>query len=156
RLVPRRTARHRGRDTVMTDHTARRVAMLLALAVLAVIGPIVAQPSAQPASRYALTGAIVDRHTVDITGYHLGVDHGVSEGRLRSDKPPGQPLLAAPFYAAGRALGLRPATYLRKSGDLGMWWVTFWSSVVPLMLLAVMIFTMVRRYAPQHALVVTS
>jgi hypothetical protein len=137
--------------------TPKRVAALLAFAVLVVAGPIVAAPSAQPASRYALTAAIVEHHTVDLGRYrpNLGVDHAIYDGRWRSDKPPGQPLLAVPFFALGRVIGMRPGTYLRRGGDLGLWWDTFWSSMVPLAALAAMLFFAARRFAPRAALPAT-
>jgi hypothetical protein len=133
----------------------RRIAVLLVVAVLVVVGPIVARATAQPASRYALTAALVERHSVDIHGYRLGVDHAIYEGRWRSDKAPGQPLLAVPFFAAGRVLGLDPAAGLHMTGDLGLWWMTFWSSTVPLAALAAMMFLTARRFAPRAALPAT-
>ncbi|MCU1428961.1 MAG: hypothetical protein JWL83_2961 [Actinomycetia bacterium] len=135
--------------------TARdqRLAWLLALAVLVIVGPIVAAPSAQPASRYALTAALAEHHTIDIGRYrhNLGVDHAVYDGRWRSDKPPGQPLFAVPFSTVGRLIGLQPATYLRRGGDLGMWWVTVWSSMIPFAVIVMMLFGAIRRVAARTA-----
>jgi hypothetical protein len=132
--------------------STRRLSAALAFLVLVVVGPIVAAPSAQPASRYALTAAIVEHHTVDVARYrhNLGVDHAIYEGRWRSDKAPGQPFFAAPFFALGRLVGLRPATYLRRAGDLGMWWVTLWSSMVPLAAMAVMMFLAAQRFVARR------
>src|SRR4051794_40080249 len=107
------------------------VVLLLVGATLVVLAPLVAIPEAQGASRYALSAALADNHSVDVHRYHLGVDHAIYEGKWRSDKPPGQPILDVPFYAGGRVLGLQPATYVRRSGDLGFWWSALWSSLVP-------------------------
>ncbi len=116
------------------------------------LGPIVGRNSAQPASRYALTAALADRHTVDITGYPLGVDRAVYDGHLRSDKAPGQPVLAVPFYAAARAVGAEAATYKRVTGNLGLWFVTFGTSVLPFAVLLVLMYRSCRRSAREHAL----
>jgi hypothetical protein len=137
---------------------SRRLAAILAFAVLVVVGPIVAAPSAQPASRYALTAALVEHHTVDVARYrhNLGVDHSIYDGKWRSDKAPGQPFFAVPFFAVGRLIGLRPATYLRRSGDLGMWWTTLWSSMIPLAALVAMMLVAARRVARRTAFVTTA
>ncbi|MCU1428962.1 MAG: hypothetical protein JWL83_2962, partial [Actinomycetia bacterium] len=74
---------------------------------------------------------------------------------LRSDKPPGQPLLGVPFYLIGRALGAEPATGLRGDGDLGLWWQTLWSSMVPFAALLALMFTMASRFEPRAALPAT-
>ncbi|MDQ1519139.1 MAG: hypothetical protein QOI55_212, partial [Actinomycetota bacterium] len=107
--------------------------MLLALATVVVVGPIVADGTAQPSSRYALTAALAEHGTVDIGRYEriLGVDRARYEGELRSDKAPGQPLLGVPPYLVGRVLGLRSATDMRLRGDLGLWWQTLWTVMLP-------------------------
>lgn len=95
---------------------------------------------AQQASRYALTAAIVDHGTVVLDDYEhaLGVDRAVRDGRIYSDKGPGQPVLAAPFYAAYRAVGGEPAEVLRIERNWGLWWLTLWSAAVPLGMLSVL------------------
>ena len=118
---------------------ARSPEVWIVLLILVVFGPFVQQMSAQSAARYALTAAIWERHTLDVDGYTLGVDKVVlPDGRLRSDKPPLQPLLAVPVFALGRVAGVEPATHRRVVGNLGLWWVTFWSTVVPLCFLVVL------------------
>ena len=132
-----------------------RVAVALVVLVLVTLGPIVAQDTAQPASRYALTAAIVDHHTVSLDRYQgtLGVDHAIYKGEWRSDKAPGQPFIAAPFYALERVFGAEPATHLRESGNLSLWWVTFWSALVPLMVLLVLMIFMCARHQLRYGLV---
>jgi pimeloyl-ACP methyl ester carboxylesterase len=56
-----------------------------------IFGAFVAPRTAQPASRYALTAALVDRGTVDISHYEpmLGVDRAIYDGMvaaLQSDR----------------------------------------------------------------------
>ncbi len=104
--------------------------------------------SSQPASRLALTAAIAEHHTVDVRGYPLGIDRATYDGRLRSDKAPGQPVVAVPVYVAGKALGAEPATVLRPDGNLGVWWVTFWTSFLPYVALVVLMFLVASRYVP--------
>src|SRR4051794_18684196 len=98
-----------------------RVARAVFVAVVIAFGAFVAPRTAQPASRYALTAAIVDHATIDIGHYRpmLGVDRAVFEGKLRSDKGPGQPVFAAPFYAAAKLVGApEVAAKPRVRGDL--------------------------------------
>ena len=104
-----------------------------------------------------ISGALVDHQTVDLSRYErvLGVDHARFEGRLRSDKAIGGPLLAAPFYAVGRAFGFESAEDLRANGDVGMWWTTLWTSLVPFTILLVVMYQFVRRFAPNNALIAT-
>ena len=120
----------------------RDPAVAVALLAICVVGPVVGRLTAQPASRYALTAALVDGATVDITAYRgvLGVDRARVGEELRSDKAPGQPYLAVPAYAVARIVGAEPAQHLRQRGNLGVWWVTVWSSAVPFaVLLALMV-----------------
>ena len=94
---------------------ARRVELLLALLVVVIAGPLVHDNGAQQASRYTLTAAIWDEHTLNLDMYAaldepvLGVDRAVRDGSTYSDKAPLQPMLAVPFYAAYRAVGGEPA-----------------------------------------------
>jgi hypothetical protein len=112
---------------------------LVAVVVL-VLGPFVQAMTAQPAARYALTGAIWEHHTVDVGRYPVLIDRAtLDNGELRSDKAPGQPLLAVPAFALGRLAGVEPATHPRFAENLGLWWVTLFSTVLPLALLAVLL-----------------
>lgn len=140
----------------MTGTIARyRVDLLLVALVFVVLGPIVASNSAQPSSRLDLTAAIAEHGSVDITRYPIGVDYSVVHGRKRSDKPPGQPLLAVPVYAAARVAGAESAQHLRQHGDLTLWWITFWSATVPFAFLLVMMRRAAARIAPRAALPAT-
>src|SRR6267378_7588233 len=134
------------RSGVMTD---RHIALLLGLVALVAFGPIVAGDSAQPASRYSLTAALAEHHSVDLGPYRqvLGVDRAVYRGHLRSDKPPGQPLLAVPPYLIGRAFGAEPATQIHAHGDLGLWWSTLWSATIPFAILLGLMFLACARVA---------
>lgn len=117
-------------------------AVVVALLALLAVGPVVGRLTAQPASRYALTGALVDHGTVDLSRYGavMGVDRATYGDELRSDKAPGQPFLGGPAYFAARVVGAEPAEQFRIRGNLGLWWVTLWSSMVPFaVLLALML-----------------
>lgn len=115
-----------------------------AVLVLLVAGTLVHPYMAQQASRYALTAAVVERGTVQLDAYErvLGIDKAAKDGHLYSDKAPGQPLLAVPFFAVGKLFGVEDATILRIDGNLGLWWVTFWCSSFAGALLVVL---MIRR-----------
>jgi hypothetical protein len=110
--------------------------------------------TAQPASRLALTAALVEHQTIRIDAYEdiIGVDRLERDGHLYSDKAPGQPFLAAPFYAAARAVGADPASDLRADGNLTLWWVTLWSSTVPGALVVVIVGRLCRARHPADAL----
>lgn len=135
-----------------------RTEWLIALAVLLLVGLLVHPYRAQQASRYALTAAVVERGTVVLDEYEgvVGIDRSVRDGRLYSDKAPGQPMLAVPFFALGRIVGIEDATILRIDGNLGLWWVTLWSSAIPGAALAVMMFRRVREIDAEKALPVTA
>lgn len=137
---------------------AQRVDLLLVLLALLAVGPFVQRYTAQPASRYALTAAIWDNHTVDLDEYRhaVWVDSVEFEGELRSDKPPMQPLLAVPAYASYRAVGGEPAVDVRVNRNLGLWWVTLWSSVVPFAALLVMMRRQAARFVSQRVALVTA
>jgi hypothetical protein len=124
----------------------RRGDVAIALLVLALLAPLVQSLTAQPASRYDLTAALVDHHTVSLDRYvHvLGFDRAEYRGDLRSDKAPGQPLLAVPAYAVLRAVGAEPASHHRINQNLSLWWVTLWSSVLPLALVAALTYRVAR------------
>jgi hypothetical protein len=131
----------------------RRIAVVLGILALVVVGPIIAGDTAQSASRYSLTGALADDHSVDLGPYRnvLGVDRAIYQGHLRSDKAPGQPLLAVPVYLVGRAVGADPATHVRFEGDLGLWWVTLWSAGVPFALLLALMFSLCSQFASRRS-----
>src|SRR2546423_1166043 len=83
-----------------------RADVFLVAAALLILGPIVAPWHAQSASRMALTDSLAEHGTVEVRREPLGVDYSVRPGnRQRSDKAPGQPVLAVPFYLAARAAG---------------------------------------------------
>jgi hypothetical protein len=121
----------------------------LALLLVVAFGPVVATLTAQPASRLALTAAIAEHHTVDISGYPHGIDRATYNGHLRSDKAPGQPLLAVPVYLSGRALGAESEAHKRAVGNLGAWWVTLWTSFLPFVALVVLMFLVASRHTRQ-------
>ena len=125
------------------------------LLALVVFGPIVGAMTAQPESRMGLTAAVAEHHTIDTSRYRHGIDYARYQGKLRSDKAPGQPLLAVPFYAAARAVGAESEAHLHVFGDLTLWWVTFWSALVPFLVLVVLMYHFVRKYAPRYALLAT-
>jgi len=128
--------------------SSRRLAVLLGLTLLVAIGPLVGGDTAQPASRYDLTASLAEHGSVDLGPYRhrLGVDHAIYNGRLRSDKAPGQPLLAVPVYLVGRAVGAQSATHARERGDLGLWWVTLWSATLPFVTLVGLMFLVAARF----------
>lgn len=110
-----------------------RLSVLVGLLFLVVVGPWVKELSAQPGARLALTGALADEGTIRIDDYAAIVDFDRVEidGRLYSDKAPGQPFYAVPFYALSQAVGAEPAETFRIEGNLTLWWVTLWSSAIP-------------------------
>ena len=117
------------------------------------LAPIVAIDSAQPGSRMALAAALAEHGTVDVSAYPLGVDRALYKGNLRSDKPPGQPLLAIPAYVVSRALGAESASRRRGDGNLGLWAVTLFSCVLPFMVLLVLMRPRTVAVFDEHATV---
>jgi hypothetical protein len=132
--------------------SSRRLAVLLGLVLLVVVGPFVGPDSAQPASRYSLTASLAEHGSVDLGPYRhrLGVDRALYRGHLRSDKAPGQPLLAVPVYLAGRAVGADSAVHARERGDLGLWWVTLWSATLPFAVLVALMFLAAERFTRRN------
>ena len=111
------------------------------LFLIVAFGPSVAPVTSQPGSRLALTAALAEHGTVDIHG--LSARHrprATYNGHLRSDKAPGQPVLAVPVYLAADAVGRESAAHLRQVGNLTAWWVTFWTSFVPFVALVVLMY----------------
>ena len=115
---------------------------------LALVAPWVHLVTAQVASRYAFSAAIVEEHTAWLDSYTgiLGIDQVEIDGHVYSDKAPGQPVLAVPAVAMGELLGAEPATVSRFRGNLGVWPPTFASAMVPFALLLVLM----RRHARRH------
>lgn len=115
--------------------------------------------SAQPASRYLLTVAAVDDHSLQLDPYesYLGLDQARANGHVYSDKAPYQPLLAAIPFQLYRAAGgdSFPPDFLERSRSdevhYGLWWVTFWSSTIPAAFLAVVVRRMVAVTHPEVA-----
>ncbi len=128
----------------------RRADALLAGVVLVLVGLIVQPAWSQQASRYALTAAVAEHGTTRIDAYDqtLGVDYAVKDGHRYSDKAPGQPLAAIPFYAVYRAVGGQSAAEKHVDHNLGIWWLSFWFSAVPAAALAVAMARAARRVAP--------
>jgi hypothetical protein len=122
--------------------------------VLAALGPIVSEFTAQTGSRYSLSAAVVDQGTIRIDQHRgsLAADDWIErDGHLYSDKAPLQPLLGVPLYATARLVGAEPGTEVRVWGNLGAWWVTLWTSVVPLAALCAAMFLHVRRWQSRTA-----
>jgi len=136
-----------------------KVDALIAVAILCITGPIIQTWTAQPASRYVLTAAIVDDHSLRIDPYVgvLGVDRARFEGHTYSDKAPYQPFLAVPAYQLFRALGGDPfpvvdgEQVINRSTHVGLWWVTFWSATVPAIILTIVVRRLVMQVDPTHA-----
>jgi len=126
---------------------AHRVPLLLALLAIVVVGPVVALDSAQPASRIALSAALVEHHSVNLGPYRstLGVDRATYRDQLRSDKAPGQPLFAVPVYAIARAVGAQSADHLRVRNNLSLWSNTVWSATLPFAVLLALLYAACAR-----------
>jgi hypothetical protein len=138
-------------DPPASNH--RRTALLLGLAVLAVLVPFVKEYHAQTAARYTFTAALVEQQTLKLDDYEhaLGIDRSDRGGHVYSDKAPGQPFLAVPFYAAARAVGVESATNLRVHENLGAWWITIWFATLPAAVLCALLFIHARRWYPDTA-----
>ena len=132
-----------------------RIDCALVVLALAVMAPIVAENNAQPASRLDLTASLVEHHSVDISGYPIGVDYSRYHG-FRSDKAPGQPILTTPFYALAKVVGAESASHLRQKKNLTLWWMTLWSATIPFALLLVLMRRTAARFVSgRTALVAT-
>lgn len=134
----------------------RRRSVELAIFVLVVVavGPFMHRMGEQQASRYALTAAIWDEGTLSIDSYDhlLRRDRAVVDGVTYSDKAPGQPVVAVPFYGIYRmAGGMSAADQDLDSDNYGLWWVTLWTATVPLGVIAVVLYRWVSRTAPRTA-----
>ena len=133
----------------------RRIELLIVLLVLVAAGFFVHTNGANGASRLALSAAIVEEGTVRLDAYEhtLGVDLASKDGHVYSDKAPGQPLAAVPFWAVYRAVGGDPGTDLRVDWHLGSWWITFWFCALPGALLAALMYRYARSAVPPKAAV---
>ncbi|MFZ6002417.1 MAG: hypothetical protein ACOYXM_00645 [Actinomycetota bacterium] len=135
---------------------SRRVELLLAGGLLLVMGLVVHDWSSQPASRYLLTVAAIDDHSLQLDRYsdYLGIDQARSGGHIYSDKAPYQPMLAAPAYQVYRWVGGDPFPAGYASGrfdeatSYGLWWVTLWSSTIPAAAVAIVVRRHVARTQP--------
>lgn len=131
----------------------------MALSILCIAGTVLHPWTAQPASRYLLTVAVVDDHTLTLDNNKdlLQIDHARYHGHYYSDKAPYQPLLAAPFYQAFRALGGNAFPHGKHGHDpdasfhWGRWWVGFWSATVPAMALVILLHRLVIQVRPAVA-----
>lgn len=132
------------------------VTLLISLGLLLLTGLITHPWSAQPASRYLLTVAAVDDHSLRLDPYEdlLGIDRAEHDGHTYTDKAPYQPLLAAVPFQLYRAVGgdsfprPHPEEVVRTDGNVGLWWVTLWSCAVPAVLLALVLRRMVATDLP--------
>ncbi|MGI9015971.1 MAG: hypothetical protein ACR2HR_02510 [Euzebya sp.] len=130
---------------------AWRTELVLAALILVVAGPIVQVLQAHQASRLVFTAAIWDDSTVVIDDYEpiLGVDFAERAGHLYSDKAPGQPFLAAPFYGLARSLGASAPDVADPQRNFfdnyTLWWTSLWSATIPLAALSVMMRRFVLR-----------
>ncbi len=127
--------------------------LLLALVVALVVVPVLQPLMAQQVSRYALTAALYDDHTVSIDAFadRIGVDRAERDGVLYSDKAPGQPVLAIPAYAIYRLFGGLRGEYAQPWGDLGLWAVSLVSAALPAIALAVLMRRLALRCCPERA-----
>ena len=137
-----------------------RVVGLLVLGLLLLTGLIV-QPwkGAQPPSRYLLTVAVVDDHSLELDPYEdlLDIDRAEYRGHVYTDKAPYQPLLAAVPFQAYRLAGgdtfpdRDPDRGLSSDGNVGLWWVTLWSCALPAIGFVLVLRRLVGRVAPDVA-----
>jgi hypothetical protein len=146
-----RTAPHRLRAWAGRYRSDLLLAVVVALVVVPVLQPLMAQQ----ASRYALTAALYDQGTVVVDDYEeiISVDRAEREGRLYSDKAPGQPVLGIPFYAVYRALGGHPATESPRLArtEIGLWAVSLGCAALPAVALAVLMRRFAQRVTPRRA-----
>lgn len=135
----------------------RDIAVALFVLVLVVVAPMLHPIGGQQISRYALTAAVWDQGTLEVTSYAdlLVRDGAAKDGSFYSEKAPGQPLLAVPFYGMYRLAGGEPLSLERSDPDFGLWWLTVWCAGVPLALLAMLMYRWANEIEPRTALAAT-
>jgi hypothetical protein len=111
-------------------------------------------------SRFDLTRALVERHTIRIDAYHGNtLDKAVRDGHVYCDKPPGVSLLGVPPYAA--AFALERAAGADPDAPRPLAWAAWATRVVAVStfgaLLPLLLLVLVGpRCAPRHALVLAA
>lgn len=135
----------------------KTMSLAIFVLVLAAVFPFMHPRGEQQLSRYALTAAVWDLGTFEVTEYAdlLKRDGSVRGGVVYSDKAPGQPLLGVPFYGVYRLVGGDPYGETTPDPDWGEWWVRLWTAGIPAALLAVLMFRWAGEIEPQTALVAT-
>lgn len=139
-----------------------RVDVLIAVGLLLLTGPVIQRWTAQPASRYLATVAIVDDGTFRLDSYAhlLGEDFAAHRGHVYTDKAPYQPIAAGPIYAAYRLVGGEPFPVARdvvrlddldRGAHRGLWWVSLWSSTLPAVALTLLMRRSLVRSHPEIA-----
>lgn len=133
------------------------VMLALCILVLLAIVPFMHPRGGQQASRYAATAALWDQGTFEITAYRAQLfrDGTAINEIIYSDKAPGQPVLAVPFYGVYRIAGGNPFSVDTPSIDWGLWWVTIWSAGLPVALLAMLMYRWVLEIEPSTAIAAT-
>lgn len=144
---------------------SRRVALVLAILVVVTIGPWLELYNSQHQPRLLMTRAIVEQGTLVLDTYRqeLGIDRVEIDGHVYSDKAPGQPTAAIPFYWLADRLGfaddveVRPSTYDGRDDypavyHVGAWWLSLWFAAVPAGILAATMFTRVSARYPHRGL----
>lgn len=154
-VKPRTSTDANAGSSIATKRQPWSVPIAAAVLLLVVVVPIVREwGGVQQASRYVLTAAVWDHRTFSIDQYShiLGIDRAERDGVTYSDKAPGQPLLAIPFYGIYRLVGGTPAEDPGPGPNWGLWWVTLWTAGVPAALLLVLMYRWARDHSPKTAL----
>lgn len=135
----------------------KTLSLAIFVLVLAAVFPFMHPRGEQQLSRYALTAAVWDHGTVEVTEYAelLKRDGSVRDGVVYSDKAPGQPLLGVPFYGLYRVVGGDPYGETTPDPDWGEWWVRLWTAGIPAALLAVLMFRWSTEIEPGTAVLAT-
>lgn len=127
-------------------HRGWRAALALVVVLVVVVAPVVQEYTAPTAPRYTLAAALWEHQTLELDRYaaNVFIDRLEHDGHLYSDKAPGQPFLSVPAYVIARAAGAEPATVVRPRGNLGVWFVGVWSSLIPAVVILLLIFAAAR------------
>lgn len=147
-------------DLPDAGHAPRKgwpVSSAVAALLFALVAPIAHHTGEQQASRYSLTASLWDYGTVEIDRFEdfIGRDRAIREGVIYSDKAPGQPFLAVPFYGIYRVAGGDSMIETRTdplAPDAGLWWMTLWSAFLPGCVLAVLMYRWAEEVEPRTAL----